>query len=192
MEVHELLLTYSEIGFDRVYLRHRSKDRVRSNEVPDLHLRDAGNPSDELRDFGELHVEFSLFDVCLRRLHQGLRTEPRLDFRIKLALGDRARLRQGRVSLDIEVGFAKLRLCLRELRLRLVECGLKRARVDFEKDLSLSHHGPFFVVLLDDVPGNARLYLRVHVPVQRYHAFAVDWRVLLHDGGDFYDRWRRS
>ncbi len=79
MEVHELLLTYSEIGFDRVYLRHRSKDRVRSNEVPDLHLRDAGNPSDERRDFGELHVEFSLLDVCLRRLHHGLRTELRLD-----------------------------------------------------------------------------------------------------------------
>src|SRR5262249_3436452 len=48
----------------------------------------------------------------------------------------------------------------------------------------------FFVILFDDVPGNARLYLRVHVSVQRCHPFAVDRRVPLHDCGDFYDRWR--
>ena len=141
---------------------------------------------------GPLQVELSLLDIRLGSLHQSLRTEFRLDLRIKLALSDGSRLRQRRVSLDIEPRLAKLRLRLRELALCLIECGLERTRVDLKEYIALSHNRSFFVVLPDDVPGNVRLDLRVYVPVQYCHPFAVDRRVLLHNRGDFYDQWRRN
>ena len=93
MEIRELLLAYCEIRFDRIHLRYRSEHGTRSNQASDLHLRDAGDSSDERRNFGELHVEFSLFDIRFSRQNQRLRTELRLDFRIKLALRDGSRLR---------------------------------------------------------------------------------------------------
>ena len=95
-----------------------------SDEVSDLHARDAGDATDQRCDFGELQVEFRLLDVCLRGQDRALGAELRLNFRIELALGDRTRLGQRRVALDIEAGFAQLCLRLGQLRLCLIEGSL--------------------------------------------------------------------
>ena len=88
-----------------------------ADEVPDLHLRDAGDPVDKGRDFGPLDVELRLLDIRFARLYHSLRAGVRLDLGIELALRNRARLRQRGVSFDIEAGFAKLRFGLCKLTL---------------------------------------------------------------------------
>ena len=94
---------------------------------------------------------------------------------------DRARFGQWRVTLDIQAGLAELCLGLRQLRLRLIEGRLQRPRIDLKEHVAFPDDGSFPVVLFDDVPGDSRLNLRVHVSVERGHPVAVDRRVALND-----------
>ena len=143
-------------------------------------------PAHQRRDFRELQVELGLLDVRLGRQNRCLGAKLRLNFRIELALRDCARFGQRRVALDIEAGLAELCLRLRQLRLRLIERRLQRPRIDLKEHVAFPYDRSFPVVLLDDVAGDSRLYLRVHVSVQRGHPVAVDRSVALNDRGDFH------
>ncbi len=159
---------------------------VWADEIADLNTCDAGDSSHQRRDFRELKVQLGLLDVRLCRQDRCLGATLHLNFGIELALRDCARFGQRRVALDIEAGLAELCLGLRQLRVRLIERRLQRPRIDLKEHVALPYDGTFPVVLFDDVPGDSRLNLRVHVSVERGHPVAVDRGVALNDRGDFH------
>ena len=136
----------------------------------------------------EVEIQLRLFDLGLGGLHRGVGRQVRLDVVVQLTLSDRSLFRQRSIPIDVELGLAELRLRLRELCLGLIKHGLKRTRIDLEKDLPLADRRTFFIVLRDEVSGYLRLDLRVVVPVQRRHPFLIDRNVLLDDADDVHLR----
>ena len=190
MEIHEHLLADREVGLDWIDLRDRREDGAGSDEVSDLHARDAGDSTHQRCDFRELQVEFGLLDVGLRRQDQRLRAELRLNFRIELALG-RSHEPRPAACRARHRGWPCQAVPLPGPTAPLHDRGRPEGpRIDLEEHLAFPDHRSFPVVLLDDVAGDSRLYLRVHVSVQRGDPVAVDRRVALNDGSDFHG-WRR-
>src|SRR5260370_28845330 len=141
----------------------------------------------------EVQIPWWLRQLRLGGLYSGFGGEIRLDSVVELTLGNGTLLRQRRVAIHIELGLARLGLGLRELRLGLVEHGLKRARVDLEKDLPLPDERSFLIGLVDNVSGYLWLDLSVDVAIQRRDPFAVYRDIPLYDADDFdLSRWRRG
>jgi len=99
-------------------------------------------------------------------------------------------LRQRRVAFHVQFHFARLRLVLREFRLRLVERGLKRARINLKQQIALFHLAAFGVVLREQITGDLRVDLRVHKSVERADPFLKNWNVCRRERDDL-NLWRR-
>src|SRR3984885_14690404 len=124
--------------------------------------------------FGETQIQSRL-------LHRGAacghgRFGGQLRLRVSLELASRNGIRLGfrDVATDVERGIAELCLCLCELRLRLVQHGLEWTRIDLKEHVVLMDQGTFPIILLDQVPADLRLNLRVDIPIERRHPLAID------------------
>jgi hypothetical protein len=106
----------------------------------------------------------------------------------KLALRNGIRLGFGNVAFDVERGVVELRFCLCELGFRLIEHGLKRTRVDLKEHVVLVNEGAFPKILLDQVPADLRLDLRIHISVERRYPFAMDADIRFDHTYDLYLR----
>ena len=100
------------------------------------------------------------------------RSEFSLYLVIELTLRDRSGFRERRVAFNVEFGFAELRLSLRLLRFRLIEGGFERARSISKRSCPLRTDRSFFVILANEVPGDARLDFGVHEAIKCCHPLA--------------------
>jgi len=160
----ELLLADREIGLIGQLAIQKSG---LSSARPDFRsgLARCRQSADERCNFGELHVEFSLLDIGLAACTWACApASPGSRYRVGFAqwpfLGPAV------VSFNVLDGLAQLGISLRELRLRLVECGLEGTGIDLEQDLSLLHDRAFLVILFDHVSRYARLDLGIYVAIE--------------------------
>lgn len=82
----------------------------------------------------------------------------------------------------MRLSLAELPFGLGELTLRLIERGLERPRIYFEKDLAFAHVRAFAIVLKDQVSGNLRLDIGVHVTIECRYPVTVSGNIFPYDG----------
>ena len=144
------------------------------HKIADLNLRDARDSADQGAHFRESQIQRGLLHGSLACLDGRFSRQLRLRVGVELALRNRARLRFGNIALYVERGVAELRFRLRELCLCLIQHRLERPRIDLKEHIVFVHEGAFAIVLLDEISGDLRLYLRIHVPIERGNPLAVD------------------
>src|SRR2546425_9267096 len=138
-EVHVFLLTDREVRFNGIHLRVRCEHCCWTDKISDLHLSDSRDPIYQGCNIGEAEVEVRLFHLSLGSFYCRFRSEVCLDIVVQLALSNGALLGQRSIAVDIELSLAQVGLSLRELRFGLVAQGLKGARVDLGKHLTLAY-----------------------------------------------------
>jgi hypothetical protein len=224
VKVQVFLLAHREIRLDGIDGRDRGhRPAGRAHQRADLRQRLSGDPRDrrhKLREFevhlrclhrgfrtgnggcGHLNLRPRGFHCSFGRLDLSLRGHVGLGGIVEVLLGDGLLLRERDVAVLVELGLGlirfrhqDLRLCLRELRLRLralpvglsqsteslIERCLERPRIDFEKQLTLGDERTLGVILFEQVAGNLRLDFRVEKAIERSNPLAVDGDVLLLD-----------
>src|SRR5580658_200695 len=83
----------------------------------------------------------------------------------------------------------QLRLCLSQLRLCLVKRRLEWSRIDLEEEFSLPDVGPFLIFPSEQIAGDLRFYVCIHLPAESPDPFSINGNVSLLDGCDLYDGW---
>ena len=115
-----------------------------------------------------------------------LRRQLHLRVILELTAGNGVRLGLRNIAFDVESGVLKLCLRLRELGFRLVQVGLEGARIDLKENVVLVNEGPFPIILLDQVPRDMRLDLRIDISIQCGYPLAVEADILPDYAGDLY------
>ena len=113
------------------------------------------------RTLREAEIQLRRFHCRLGRLHSGFGLRLLLDFVVQLAPRNRARFGQWRVAVHVDRRERQLCLGLPELPFGLVQCRLKRTRIDLEQNLALFDLRAFAVILADQISVGLRLDLRV-------------------------------
>src|SRR5258708_6935957 len=169
-----------EIDFNWIQLRNRCEERFRAHKVSNLSHSLASNAVHEGANLSKVQVQFGRpeggFGSSYRRIrcnHRRVRLLRLLFLVVELTLGYCSRLRQRSISLQIDLGEALLRLCLRKLalrllylRVRLVHGRLKGTWVNLKENLIPGYRRAFTVILGDQVSTHVRLYLNVHKTIQ--------------------------
>jgi len=84
----------------------------------------------------------------------------------------------------------QLRLCLSQLRLGLVKCRLEWSRIDLEEEFSLPDVGPFLIFPSEQIAGDLRFYVCIHLPGESPDPFPINGNVSLLDGCNlYYGQW---
>jgi hypothetical protein len=113
-------------------------------------------------------------------------------FFFELALRDGIRLGFRDVPFDVERRVVKLRLRLCQLGFRLIQSGLKRTGIDLEEHVVFVNERTFPITLFDQIPGDLRLDLCIHISIQRRHPLAIDVDIPFDYPADFYPRGLRG
>jgi hypothetical protein len=150
---------------------------------------DGGDQSSELQIyFGRLDRGLGSLDLSLGCFHRGNCGEVVLNGVIEVLLAGGLLFCQRRITVYVKlratlhcycIGERGLRL--RQLALGLVERRLKRARIDFEEQLTLLDGRTLLITLLQNVAGNLCAHIGIHQSVERADPFAVNGDVLLLD-----------
>jgi hypothetical protein len=145
-----------------------------AQSIVKLDLRDAGDSADERAHFREVQIQLRLLHCGTAGRYGGFRGQFPLLVALELASRNGIRLGFGNVAFDVERGIAELRLSLRELGFRLVQHRLKWTRINLKEHVVFMNEGAFRIILLDQVPADLRLDLRIDIAVERRHPFAID------------------
>ncbi len=175
-----------KVGLDGIDLGDRCEYRCRRDQVTDLDLGDTGDSTDERANFGKTQIQRRLLHCGTARCYGRFRGQLHLRVVLELAAGNGIRLGFRDIAFDVEGGVLELCLCLCELGFRLVEHGLKRARIDLKENVVLVNEGAFAIVLFDQVACDLRLDLRIDIPVQRGNPLAVEADILPGHAGNLY------
>ena len=174
-----LLLADRKVSLDGVHLRNRGQYHRRADQIADLHGGEARHPIQKRQNLRETEIQLRCAHIRFRRFDRGLCRDDtglisreqsfggalRLHFGVELALRNRARVSQRRIALHVDLRQHQLSLvlrqfpfrlrvlreCLRPLAFHLIERRLKRARIDFEKNIAFVNKRPFAIVLPDQV-----------------------------------------
>src|SRR5580700_111609 len=185
------LFANREIHLHWIHLRNRGKYASRADQIPDLDGRNTSDAINEGKDFRVTQIQRGLFDRSLIRLDCCFRREECLRVCVELALRNCVRFGLRDVTLHVNFSVGSTSLSLSELSICLIKYGLKRARIDFEKNLALSDEGPFVIVLANQVAAHLRRDLRVDVAFERPYPLTLSRYVLLDDACYFDCRWLR-
>ena len=109
------------------------------HDVALVHLPDAGASSERCDDVGVGEDGGCIVDRRLIELDLGFELSDRGPLRVKLLLVDGVRLRQTRVTFEVEPGIGELRFVLRLLGHYLVVLRLVGGRIDLGEDEAFGH-----------------------------------------------------
>src|SRR5580704_16820176 len=86
---------------------------------------------------------------------------------------------------------SQLRLCLSQLRLCLVKRRLEWSRINLKEEFSLPDVGPLLIFPSEQIAGDLRFYVCIHLPGESPDPFSINGNVPLLDGCDLYNGWWR-
>ena len=216
LEREVFLFADSEIVSDGIERRNCSQRSAAGvYQVPYLCLRNTGDAVNRGNNACETEVDTGGFDCGFADLDLSLRSsngsfcglhlvfvgEVRLVCIVEVLFADRIDLCQRSVLVYIELAHLlvrlgcselrlvlnQLRLCLSQLRLCLVKRRLEWSRIDLEEELSLPDVGSFLIFPSEQIAGDLRFYVCIHLPGESPDPFSINGNVSLLDGCDLHN-----
>ena len=186
-----LLLAERKVRLDRVQLRDRREEGRRPDEISDLSAGDRRHAIGERCDAGETEVQFCGLDRCLCRRDRRTRRVVRAHVVVQLILGNCPLFGQWLVTRQIALGLGELRLRLVQPGPCLGKHGFEGPSIDFEEQLTLPDEGTFLIRSANQIAGDLRSNLRVHIAVERSYPLARHGHLLRRQGHEGDRRRRR-
>ena len=152
----------------------------------------------DLRSFNRSLVGL---DLSLGGFYGCERGEIVLNRIVEILLAGRLLLCKRRVALDVKFsptlhcfGIGERGLRLSKLALSLIECRLKRPRIDLEKELALLNKSPLLIALLQQVAGDLCPDVSIDQTVKRANPLHINRNILLLNLRhlDIRSAWRRT
>ncbi len=179
-----------------------------ADQCADLQLGLPRDAVDRRNEASKVQIDLRSFHRGLIRLDLGLggfyggeRGQVILNRVVEILLAGRLLLGQRLVALDVKFGPTLNRfgvgergLRLSQLAFSLIERGLKRPRIDLEKELALLNRSPFLIALLQQVASNLRPDVSIDQTIKRANPLRINRNILLlnlHDL-DIGSAWRRA